>query len=233
MLGKLHGNLFSQECYLLNELSIKIQLIRSKDSFCLMGAPNNAKLQVVRAALFVRKDKLSLLVFLAHAESLQNATAKYPIKCCVCKTFMIPQNYSNMTYEKIIPSQLLLKNAAFCGSRSQNLQLPLFRTLRDRYLSGWAAESDGEASRVAAGVLNGHPFGGFITVVKNDRQSQLKTVHGNDRFVIVKLANYLLINVYLPCVDTKDRLFICENIFENLWSWLEHYPNCECVIAGD
>ena len=69
--------------------------------------------------------------------------------------------------------------------------------------------------------------------VKNDLRSQLKTVHSDDRFVVVKLANYILINVYLPCVGTKDRLLICENIFENLWSWREHYPDCECVIAGD
>jgi len=76
------------------------------------------------------------------------------------------------------------------------------------------------SNQVEAGVLRpkGRPFGGLMTLVKNDLRSQLKTVHSDDRFVIVKLANYLLINVYLPCLGTKDRLLICENIFENLWS---------------
>ena len=64
------------------------------------------------------------------------------------------------------------------------------------------------SNQVEAGVLKGRPFGGLMTLVKNDLRSQLKTVHSHDRFVIVKLANYLLINVYLPCVGTKDRLLI-------------------------
>ena len=89
------------------------------------------------------------------------------------------------------------------------------------------------SNQVEAGILKGRPFGGLMTLIKNDLRSLLKTVHSDDRFVIVKLANYLLINVYLPCVGTKDRLLICENIFENLWSWREHYPDCECIIAGD
>jgi len=53
----------------------------------------------------VRKVKFSPSVFLAHADSLQNATAKYPIKR-ICKALAIPQNYSDMTYEKLITGQL-------------------------------------------------------------------------------------------------------------------------------
>ena len=49
----------------------------------------------------------------------------------------------------------------------------------------------------------------------------------------MKLVNYLLCNVYLPCVGTCDRLLICEDLFESLRSWYASYPNCECVIAGD
>jgi len=49
----------------------------------------------------------------------------------------------------------------------------------------------------------------------------------------MKLAKYLLCNVYLPCVGTCDRLLICEDLFESLRSWYASYPNCECVIAGD
>ena len=127
MVGRLHADLFFQERYLLNEVGIKIRLIRSKDDFCLMGVPQDATLQVIHAALFVRKVKLSPSVFLAHADSLQTSTAKYPIKRCVCKALAIPQNYSDMTYEKLITGQLptrvvigLVDNAAFNGARNLN-----------------------------------------------------------------------------------------------------------------
>jgi len=49
----------------------------------------------------------------------------------------------------------------------------------------------------------------------------------------VKLAKYLLINIYLPCVGTRDRLLLWDDIFENPLSCRELYPNCECIIAGD
>jgi len=37
----------------------------------------------------------------------------------------------------------------------------------------------------------------------------------------------------LPCVGTKDRLLICEDLFENVWSYRERFVDCECLIAGD
>jgi len=51
--------------------------------------------------------------------------------------------------------------------------------------------------------------------------------------VIVRVGNYLLINVYLPCVGTCDRLLITEDILLNIWSWKERYANCKMIIAGD
>jgi len=65
MIGRIHGDIFFQEGYMLNEVGMKIKLVRSKDSFRLMGAAD-AKLIVTHASLFVRKVKLSPSVFLAH-----------------------------------------------------------------------------------------------------------------------------------------------------------------------
>jgi len=39
---------------MLNEVGIKVCLVRSKDTFCLMGySPNDARLEMTHAALFV------------------------------------------------------------------------------------------------------------------------------------------------------------------------------------
>jgi len=74
MMGRIHGDIFFQEKYLLNEVGMKIKLIRSNDNFCLMGAAD-AKLVVTHASLFVRNVKLSQSVFLSHAKNLETATA--------------------------------------------------------------------------------------------------------------------------------------------------------------
>ena len=37
MMGRLHAYIFFQERYMLNEVGVKIKLVRSKDAFCLMG----------------------------------------------------------------------------------------------------------------------------------------------------------------------------------------------------
>jgi len=73
MIGCIHGYIFFQERYLLNEVGIKLRLMRSKDAFCLMGAPATTKLLIIHAALFVQKVKLTPPVFLAHAKTLEMA----------------------------------------------------------------------------------------------------------------------------------------------------------------
>ena len=83
MMGRLHADMFFLDRYMLNEVGVKIKLNRSKDVFCLMGA---CKVQIVNASMFVRKEKLTPSVFLAHAKTLERGTAKYPIRRVVCKS---------------------------------------------------------------------------------------------------------------------------------------------------
>ena len=60
MIGRIHADIFFQECYMLNEVGIKVRLVRSKDAFCLLGdTPADAKVEITHASLFVRKAKIS------------------------------------------------------------------------------------------------------------------------------------------------------------------------------
>ena len=94
MMGRLHGDIFFQDRYMINEVGVKIRLIRSKDSFCLMGV---GKVAILHASLFVRKVKLMSLVFLAHAKTLERGPAKYPIRRVVCKSFTVPRHYLDVS----------------------------------------------------------------------------------------------------------------------------------------
>ena len=78
---------------MLNEGSVKVRLMRNKDSFRLMSGEANAsyKVKIISAVLLVRKVQLSPSVFLDHAKALESGLAKYPIRRVVCKTYAIPE----------------------------------------------------------------------------------------------------------------------------------------------
>ena len=66
MMGRLYGDIFFHDRYMLNEVGVKIKLARSKNAFCVMG---DAKVVITHASLFVRKVKLMPSVFLANAKT--------------------------------------------------------------------------------------------------------------------------------------------------------------------
>jgi len=57
MMGRIHADLFFQDRYMLNEVSVTIKEIRSIDAFSLMGDAAY-KVKITYASLFVRKVKL-------------------------------------------------------------------------------------------------------------------------------------------------------------------------------
>ena len=126
MMGRLHADIFFQDRYILNKVNVKIKLVRSKDVFCVMSEAD-CKVMITKAAMFVRKVKLSPSVFMAHAKALENGTAKYPIRRVVCKTFTVPQGFRDISHEKLFSGQLptrvvvgLVTNEAFNGHRERN-----------------------------------------------------------------------------------------------------------------
>ena len=52
MIGRIHADIFFQERYVLNEVGIKVRLVRSKDAFCLLGdTPADAKVEITHASV--------------------------------------------------------------------------------------------------------------------------------------------------------------------------------------
>ena len=81
-MGRLHVDLFLQDIFFLNGVSVKIRLVRSKDAFSLMVSGQNPdyKVQIVDAVLFARKAVLSPTVQMAHIKALEKGTTKYPVR---------------------------------------------------------------------------------------------------------------------------------------------------------
>ena len=114
MMGRLLVDLFLQDRFLLNGVSVKIRLVRSKDAFSLMAGGQNPdyKVEIVDAVLFARKAVLSPTVQMAHVKALEKGTAKYPIRPVDCKVYSIPQGAMSHTHENLflgtLPKRLIL-----------------------------------------------------------------------------------------------------------------------------
>ena len=129
MMGRLHCDIFFQDKYIPNDVGLRIKLLRSKDTFCLMSSTPNVgyKIKIRECKLFVRKVKLSPSVFLAHAKAFEEGNAKYPINRVICKTFTVPAGNHDFTQENVfngsIPSRMVIcmvDNDAFNGSYEKN-----------------------------------------------------------------------------------------------------------------
>ena len=89
------------------------------------------------------------------------------------------------------------------------------------------------SKQLETGMLRGRPYGGVITLIKNNLRKITQTVKCDDRFAIVRIGDILLVNVYFPCRGTADRLAACEDLLCEIDYWREQYNWCHCVIAGD
>ena len=123
MMGRLHSDLFFQDRYLLNNVDVKIRMVRSKDAFAINStqALAGSKIKIEEASLFVRKVKLSPAVQMGHIKALEKSTAKYPIRRVDCKVFSIPAGHLSSTQENLflgqVPKRVVI---GFCDTAAYN-----------------------------------------------------------------------------------------------------------------
>ena len=132
MTGRLHVDLFLQDRCLLNGVSVKIRLVRSKDAFSLMADGQNPdyKVQILDAVLFARKAVLSPTIQMAHIKALEKGTAKYPKRSVDCKVYSIPQGAMSHTHENMFIGTLpkrLIHSASTTTPTTANTLKPIQR----------------------------------------------------------------------------------------------------------
>lgn len=127
LMGPIHADFFNQDRFLLNNVELRIKLIRSQNAFVLMSSKQTEKLLILDATLLVRKVRLSPSVLLAHAAALEEAPAKYPLTRVDLKTFTITNGLQDKTIPNLhlgqIPKRIiigLVTNQAFNGNYKLN-----------------------------------------------------------------------------------------------------------------
>lgn len=128
MFGRIHADIFHQDRYLLNNVEMRVKLIRSRPGFCLIGDGTvNGKVDITKAVLFVRKVRINPDVMLAHASVLEKSTAKYPIRRVETKAITLPAQIFNIVQDNIsngpLPNRVVLglvSSEAYNGALTKN-----------------------------------------------------------------------------------------------------------------
>jgi exonuclease III len=89
------------------------------------------------------------------------------------------------------------------------------------------------AEAVESDVLRGRPFGGIMCLINNDLREFSQNIYCNDRCAIIRLLNYLIVNVYFPCSGSTNRVEICLDLIADIESWCDQYASCDLIVAGD
>ena len=124
MIGRPHLDLCFQDRVMLNGVAIKMLLVRSKDTFSLMG---EGCAEIEDVTLFVHKVKMDPSVQLDHIRGLERVTAKYPVCQAETKVFSIPKGNMMTNQENLflgqLPTHLVIgtvENKALNGDKTKN-----------------------------------------------------------------------------------------------------------------
>ena len=139
MIGMPFGDIFNQNRYLINNVNMKLRLLRHNPEFCLMAKAAAAaegeqaqlqsyKIHIEQATLFVHKVKISPSSILSHAAIMQqNTPVKYPIRRVEMKTFSLSTGDMGANRDNIVLGQMptrvvlgLVSGAAMNGNLTKN-----------------------------------------------------------------------------------------------------------------
>ena len=72
---------------------------------------------------------------------------------------------------------------------------------------------------LSRGLMKGRPFGGVAVYIKDMLAAVTTLVKKDERFIILRVNDLILINVYLPCASNTD--------------WQDQYMNCLAAISNE
>ena len=129
MIGRLRGDIFNQEKYLLDMMKACLRLHCSKNQFCLMCSDTNPKfkVKVLDSVLKVRKAHISSNAYLGITSALKKNTAKYPIRHVIIKSYSVSAGSMSRSvyhvFRNVIPQRVVVgiaDNDAFNGAFRKN-----------------------------------------------------------------------------------------------------------------
>src|SRR5271163_3246308 len=87
-------------------------------------------------------------------------------------------------------------------------------------------------SVVQKSILRGRPWGGCATLIKNNLLVAAKPILTTDSIVILSLGQFILVNVYLPCLSLSS-VDIFGGILDEIAGALEGLSHEHLIFGGD
>ena len=80
---------------------------------------------------------------------------------------------------------------------------------------------------------SGRPAGGTGILINSVHKKFCRTLFSSHRCVIAKLFDFVIINIYMPCVGFPDRLHIIEETLGDIYNCVQNYDSCIFLLGGD
>jgi len=104
----------------------------------------------------------------------------------------------------------------------------------DKHFEGYFSVGYSAMSTVVeTGMLRGRPFGGVMCLINNRLRTVTKTVYCSERYIVIKVCDCIIVDIYLPCTGSANRELICGDTLAEISGWCQRYNDCNVVIAGD
>jgi len=99
----------------------------------------------------------------------------------------------------------------------------------DYFVCGSSAMDD----CVRSGPLIGRPFGGTAMLINKRLIAVTSIVVSRERYTVIKVANWLIINAYMPCSGTNDRFVLYCDTLNELQDVVDNHRDCDILICAD
>jgi hypothetical protein len=79
---------------------------------------------------------------------------------------------------------------------------------------------------INSGPLVGRPFGGTAILINKKHVQNLAYITSGERYTVIKLYNWLFINIYMPCAGTLQRDLLYCDLLSELQSVIHSHAEC-------
>jgi exonuclease III len=104
------------------------------------------------------------------------------------------------------------------------------KSFSNRYTAFGVSAMENDIGR---GVLRGRPRGGVCSLIKSVYAHAVTFTRCTERFVALVFDNFVIINVYLPSIQSDNDLCTVQSIFAELDDIISSFPQHNLVLGGD
>lgn len=129
LMGKIHGDMFNQDKFLINGVDLRVTLSLEKPDFYLHSKNDDSspRIKIIEATMYMNHVTVNPNILFAHENVLQRANAVYPYKRVEVKSYTVPANTSTLSLDNVVIGQLpnllifgMVDNDAYTGRRTKN-----------------------------------------------------------------------------------------------------------------